>query len=191
MRRRQLSQMALLMTVAASLLASCAYINGMGASTARPRATLPAGPPATSYAKKHKSSAEGLPVDTSLAAVSRSNPGKEAQAALDLCHVTDLYGMDSVTRMAQIPSAIEAPTYVRLTGREPQIQTKDFAWLLEFEGGTPEPYVHSTWFDMVCIVIDGSPMEYATGDRVASDGTVTKPPDVASAPTLALPTLAP
>lgn len=132
-----------------------------------------------------------LPVGTSLEAVSRSHPTQEALAALDLCHVTDGYGIDSVARMALVPHASVAGSYVPLTGREPYLQTQEPAWLILFGKGIDMPMEDATWYGAFCAVVDQAAGFYGTGDIVTNGGARTTPPPVEHPPTAALPTLAP
>jgi hypothetical protein len=131
------------------------------------------------------------PVDPSVAAISRSEPGTEALAALSACHVPDQYPLEEVTRMGFIPHASDARQYVRLTGREPELATDAPAWLVEFAGPIPQPMSGENWFDAVCAVVDGNGGFFATGDVVSMDGRIDHPLPVPSEPTYSLPTLAP
>jgi hypothetical protein len=110
---------------------------------------------------------------------------------LALCHVTGLYGIESVARMALIPHASDAGMYVRLTGREPNLKTQDPAWLLLFGKPLAMPKEGATWENAVCAVIGGVAGFYAIGDVVTSDGVTSTPLPVDHEPTKALPTLAP
>jgi hypothetical protein len=104
--------------------------------------------------------------------------------------VTDLYGVDAVSRMALIPHASDASRYERFTGLEPELHTQAAAWLVEFAGGVFMPIEGATWYDTVCVDIGGSAGFYGTGATLFK-GRLYAPPSVAAEPEFALPTLAP
>lgn len=135
---------------------------------------------------------DGLPVDPAITPVSASNPSPDAEAAQNLCWTFDSSrGLQLIAGMGQIERARDATKYTRLTGREPEIQTDEPAWIIVYRGAMPQPRpVGEIWFDTTCVVIGDAPTIYATGLIQRADGTTEGPPPL-GAPTLALPPLAP
>lgn len=133
----------------------------------------------------------GRPVDSTIAAVSATQPTADAAEVLALCQVGEAQLMD-VAGMGLVPSARDLPKYVRLVGVEPELQTDSAAWVVAFEGELAQPMSHEVWVDATCIVIEGVAGFYATGGArdVGSDVLVTPPP-VSPEPSLALPPLRP
>lgn len=133
----------------------------------------------------------GRPVDSTIAAVSATQPTADAAEVLELCQVGEPQLKD-VAGMGLVPSAREIPKYVRLVGVEPELQTDSAAWVVAFEGELAQPMSHEVWVDATCIVIDGVAGFYATGGarEVGSDVLVTPLP-VSREPSLALPPLRP
>jgi hypothetical protein len=127
--------------------------------------------------------APSRPVDPSLTPISRSNPGPEAQAVLELC------GLDPtlVSGMAKVSKARDLPKYVRLTGKEPEIQVDEPVWVVTYSGRFT---IRTIWAeDPTCVVIDGEPLLFMTGDYGRGDSV--SHPLTSTDPPLALPTLAP
>jgi hypothetical protein len=137
-----------------------------------------------------------LPVDDSLQAVSISNPGADAAKALELCGVADLHDAQStppnsaiadygqVAGMALVGSARNVGRYMPTYGTEPELQTDQPAWVIQFKGpiftrGGMRP-------NLTCVVIGNSHILYdAFGDNAATPAPGVKPPS------LALPSLTP
>ena len=155
------------------------FSNTCGITTTDP-ATIPAAsspPPAR-------------PVDPSIQPVSRSSPGPDAQAALDACNVATL-GDGTIAGMGLVPEANQVRNYAPLTGREPELQSAAPAWMIQFSGDIPQLLAGEVWRDPICVVIDGSPGWYATGDVIVSSGAVVSPEPIADPPIYSLPSLAP
>lgn len=129
------------------------------------------------------------PVDATLAAVSRSNPGAAASEVLDLCYV-DAFGVDAIAGMAEVPRARDLPMYVNLVGVEPEIRTDAPAWVISFRGKVTLPRGLGWAIDPTCVVIDGERTLFLTGPHGRGDNQV-DPLPVPNPPTLALPPLAP
>jgi hypothetical protein len=128
-----------------------------------------------------------------LEPVSLSRPTAEAAKALGLCEVAGRE--DQVAGMALLTHASDLPGYAPLTGREPEIQTSDAAWVVAYRGlitFTSRSQAGSIEMtDPTCAVIDGVPIWFATGSTRSSDGTTVTPEPVASTELLPLPTLSP
>lgn len=128
-----------------------------------------------------------------LKPVSLSRPTAEAAKALSLCEVT---GRETqVSGMALLRHASDLPDYVLLTGREPEIQTSDPAWVVAYRGvitlTTRSQGGSIEMTDPTCVVIDEIPIWFATGSTRSGDGTTVTPEPVASTELLSLPTLSP
>lgn len=127
-----------------------------------------------------------------LAAVSLSQPSAGAQSAIELCHVSAWAA--AVRGMAEVPSARDLPLYVPLTGREPEIQTDQPAWVVAF-GGEVALWTRSgagaiRAKDPTCVVIDGWRTWYLTGGWSDATGALYTPMPAAE-PVLTLPALLP
>jgi len=123
------------------------------------------------------------PIDASLAPVARSNPGPEAQAAIDACNLDPA----RITGMAKVADARDLPKYVRLTGREPELREAKPVWVITYSGRFT---IRTIWADdPTCVVLDGEPILFLTGDYGRGD-SVAHPLPVPDPP-LALPPLAP
>lgn len=139
-------------------------------------------------------STTGRPVNPSIEPVSRSNPSREATAALIACGASGLKGIGVTTEfaiagMGRVPHARDIPEYAYLWGVEPEIQTDSPAWVIQMAGRVDVDATH--WADdPVCVVIDGKGTVFApwaSGTRRESFPLVSPP----TSPTRALPTLAP
>src|SRR6267142_1668604 len=93
----------------------------------------------------------GLPVDTTLEAVSASAPSAEAKAALDLCGVDAARGQ--VAGMALVPSSKEVGKYAPMYGTEPELKTDRPAWVIQLKGEIQGRV--GVLVDPTCVVIDG------------------------------------
>jgi hypothetical protein len=131
---------------------------------------------------------EAPPVDASLVPVSRSDPGPEAAAVLALCEAAG-FDPSGIGGMAMLPSARDLPTYVRLTGQEPEIHLDRPAWVAAYSGRMTLPRGLGWADDPTCVVIDGGRFVFLTGDHGRGDVTIAAL-DVPR-PELALPPLAP
>lgn len=129
--------------------------------------------------------APSRPIDPSLTPVSRSNPGPEAQVVLELC------GLDPtlVSAMAKVSKARDLPEYVRLTGKEPEIQVDKPAWVVTYAGRVILPRALGWADDPICVVIDGVRTVFLSGRH--GRGDLESAPLPVPEPPLALPTLAP
>ena len=168
--------------LAATMAACAGGPVGQGGQPLTPAATVPtAGQAAPSAAPD----LPNVPVDASLTAVSRSNPGRDAQAVIDLCvRPGDL---DAIAGMAQLPSAQDVKKYMLTNGHEPELKDDVPVWMVQFKG--PIKYRWGTAFNPVCVVKDGISTIYVPyGTAEHPDESV--PSDFKEA-TLALPPLAP
>lgn len=125
----------------------------------------------------------GLPIDTSLTPISKSSPTKEARDALDQCWGFD---DDHIAAAALISSATDAYKYAPFMGVEPELQTKDPVWVVQYRGewdfrGRVAP-------DPTCVVVDGIGTVFLTHGQVGQEEPVLTPP---IPPSLALPPLGP
>jgi hypothetical protein len=126
-----------------------------------------------------------------LAAVSASNPGPDAEAALEKCHIGDQIPLDRVVAMAKIPFARDLAHYIPLTGREPQLTEPGPAWVIQVQGDVQERG-DEVWTDPTCVVTTNDAGYYATGQiRNTVTGDVLRPETPPVAPDRPLPTLAP
>lgn len=125
-------------------------------------------------------------------AVSASKPSAGAADALAKCQVGSTISLDRVQGMELISPAREAPRYVALTGREPEIQSDEPAWVIQFRGEIPMPANGEIWTDPVCVVTGDVFGYYATGPvKILPSGVVVTPGPLASPPDRVLPSLAP
>jgi hypothetical protein len=125
-----------------------------------------------------------LPVDPSITPISRSNPGADAKAALDLCG----WRIDQVAAMGLVPSARDVYKYTPLRANDPERQTDHPAWVVEFAGD----WSFRGWVahQPTCAVIDGVPFVYGNHGVETARGT-SGPTQPDQPPTLSLPPLAP
>lgn len=131
------------------------------------------------------------PVDANLAAVSRSKPEADAQAALDACNVTK-DRLDTIAGMARVEKARDVQRYVVLTGREPNLKSDSPTWVIQFRGEIYMPREAQTWIAPICVMVEGGDSGYfATGDVIMLDGKRVSPEPGPVSPSLALPSLAP
>jgi hypothetical protein len=140
-----------------------------------------------------------------LAAVSRSDPGPDAAAALDSCGITNFVpghpgqnldlGIDVVTGMALITPGRDANQYAAI-GNAPEIKTDKSAWVITTSGWlTLGVFAAGPAENPTCVVIDGDlddPLWYITGNQMVGeniDQLVTPGPQ--PSPVFKLPPLAP
>jgi hypothetical protein len=158
-------------------------------SIATPMSIAP--PDASTSSEPTAASADRPPIDTSIDAVSLSDPSPEAADALRICRVLD-FGADKVSGMGRIDKARDAVRYATFTGTEPEIRTDAPAWLVAFGGEIPMPMSGEIWIDPTCIVVGGDGGFYATGPvRILSSGVTVTPLPAGQEPDLALPPLLP
>lgn len=132
--------------------------------------------------------APSRPVDPSLTPISRSNPGPEAQAVLELCGAAG-FDLAGISGMAKVQRARDLPKYVRLTGKEPEIQVDEPAWVLTYSGRVILPRALGWADDPICVVIDGVRTVFLSGRH--GRGDLESAPLPVPDPPLALPTLTP
>jgi hypothetical protein len=135
------------------------------------------------------SSGDALPIDPSIAPVSKSHPSPDALAALKRC---GLAAADpSITAMGKVGTA-SIFEYLPLYGPEPEIaEAKGEIWVIQRTGNFDEISRASgpiTVVNPTCAVIDDFPYHYLLYGWTASDGTHTPRPGQVT-PTLALPPL--
>ena len=130
---------------------------------------------------------DGLPVDASLTAVSRSNPEPAARAALDCCGITNftqdhpgavefLDVLDQVAGMALVPSARRADDFAPI-GRAPELQIEDPIWIIQMRGWITFPFAGNELESPTCVVVGGKwggPLWFGTG-LLRRDGVVQTP----------------
>jgi hypothetical protein len=125
-----------------------------------------------------------MPVDPNIVPISRSNPGTDASAALELCG----WRIDQVAAMGLVPSARDVFKYTPLRANDPERQTDHPAWVVEFAGDWS--YRGMTAHQPTCAVIDGVPFVYINHGAQRANGT-SRPTQPEQPPTLSLPSLAP
>ncbi|HWP62151.1 MAG TPA: hypothetical protein VNO86_01625 [Candidatus Binatia bacterium] len=140
---------------------------------------------ATETPPRTETPAPSRPVDSSLTPVSRSNPSPEAQAAIELCGLDPTF----VSGMAKVPKARDLPKYVRLTGKEPEIQVDEPAWVITYSGRVILPRALGWADDPICVVVDGVRTVFLSGRH--GRGDLESAPLPIPDPPFALPTLAP
>jgi hypothetical protein len=96
-----------------------------------------------------------LPVDSSLAAVSLSNPSPEASAALSRC--VRRSDWDKIAGMAQLP-ARDLHRFTYTNGHEPELQTDALVWAIQLRGDNDDTV--GIALDPLCVVIDGIAWTY-------------------------------
>ncbi len=125
-----------------------------------------------------------MPVDPNITPISRSKPGADASAALELCG----WRIDQVAAMGLVPSARDVFKYTPLRANDPERQTDHPAWLVEFAGDWT--YRGMVAHQPTCAVIDGVPFVYINHGAQRANGT-SRPTQPEQPPTLSLPSLAP
>jgi hypothetical protein len=101
------------------------------------------------------------PVDTSIPAVSASNPSPRARSALEACGAYDL-GLDHVAGMGELARGTDAPRF-GLSALAPEVHTSAPVWLIQFRGEVPQLMAGQSWTDPICMVSNGKPSFFATG----------------------------
>lgn len=180
-----------LILVASTILiaAACATLEPDAPATRGPTRTSPDVQAAASDAPGGVAQQPpAAPVDTALTQVSRSNPGPEAGAILDLCGAAG-FDLAGISGMAKVAHARDLPRYVRLTGREPEIQTDAPAWVVAYSGRMTLPRALGWAEDPICVVIDGERTVFLTGRH--GRGDVESEPLPVPGPPFSLPPLAP
>lgn len=133
------------------------------------------------------------PAPGELVPISASNPSVEAAAVFQKCHVgaTDMFSVEQVIGMGEIPSATELVHYVPLTGREPQLADPGPFWVVQLDADVTQPG-GEVWTDPTCVVTTKDFGFFATGPvKNASTGAVYTPLPPAVAPDRTLPPLVP
>jgi hypothetical protein len=131
----------------------------------------------------------GKPVDKSIAPISRSDPSPAAKQAMDACQIDA--ESDAVAGAGLVPSANRVREYAGLTGREPELATSNPAWVFQISGPVPQLLAGETWLDPICVVVDGTPSWFATGEVLLGNGATVTPLPIPMEPIYALPPLAP
>ena len=118
-----------------------------------------------------------------------SNPDAAARQAFELCQEGGY--LDQVIRAGRIPSARDIGHYIRVTGREPEFDTDEPVFVLQFFGEIRLPSGRGeTWIDPICFVVGDRSGFMATGDVRGPDGSVSSP-QPAPAPDRSLPQVMP
>jgi len=97
-------------------------------------------------------------VEPLMPPVSLSNPPADAGRAFELCLVrgwVERNGIDVIAGLGRIDHANEAAHYVRLTGHEPELQSDQPAWIVQFRGDIRMPMSNTVYVDPACIVVRG------------------------------------
>ncbi len=161
-------------------------------ATSQTASTSPGAPSSTAIGNAPSTQSSLPPIDRSIEPVSLSKPSAEAAEALRICQVLEYHGADKVGGMGRIPHARDAIHYAPLTGKEPEIDTDDPAWLITFRGELQMPRLQEVWIDPTCVVVGGDGGVFGTGPiRVNSTGETKQPPADELQPDRALPPLAP
>jgi hypothetical protein len=157
-----------------------------GVAPAEPSAPPPAASPTPSTVRT---------VDPTIEPVSASAPSPDARKVMELCLALKLSGevdVEHVAGMGLIPHARDAVRYVPLTGREPELETDEPAWLIQLRGEILLPRGFGTAFDPTCVVVGGDRYLYITGPIFhRGETTLTTPLPIETPPDLLLPPLAP
>ncbi|HET7678384.1 MAG TPA: hypothetical protein VFK38_11105 [Candidatus Limnocylindrales bacterium] len=94
--------------------------------------------------------------------------------------------------MGKIPRARDVVRYAKLVGVEPEIQSNEPAWIVQFQGEVPMPMSGEIWTDPTCIVVGTDGGFYATGPvKNVGSGAVYTPLPPKQMPEFALPPLLP
>jgi hypothetical protein len=134
---------------------------------------------------------DGLPIDLSLDAVSASAPTTKAASVLAACHVGDMITIDKVSGMAELPSAVDLPHFVPVTGREPQLKASGTVWVVQIRGDVQQRG-NEIWTDPTCVVTSDDAGYFATGPVTnTATGKTIQPEAPPTPPDRALPSLAP
>ena len=150
-------------------------------------ACVAAGPGA---APSSPSRSSGASMTAGLAAVSRSHPSAEADAALTRCQIDLTASRLKVTAMGLLSNPKDAVRFVGLTGREPQLTDTGPMWLITTSGELIQPSGDG-WTDPVCAVTTDDALWYATGQiKDGASGKIINPLPAAPAD-MVLPSLAP
>lgn len=100
-----------------------------------------------------------LPIDTSLATLSRSHLSPETQAALNLCVPPSSEGR--IVGGALLPSAHDVAKYMPTNGNEPELQADRPVWLFQLSGAFT---VRFSMVDPLCMVRGSEPVWFAPYD---------------------------
>lgn len=159
-----------------------------GSASAGPPTAVPSSAPQVSVAPNVQGEVgyAGLAIDTTLQSISRSNPTKEAKAAMDQC-----WGLDDshVVGAALVPEASDAAKYAPFVATQSELKSDAPVWIVQYEGDWN--FRGHVSHDPTCMVVDGVGFFFVTHGGVGSDGQVTEPFAAPISPTLALPPLAP
>jgi hypothetical protein len=131
------------------------------------------------------------PIDTSIVAVSASNPTAPAKQALDACSAYDI-GLDHVVGMGLVAQAKDVGLYIPLGATPLAAPMTDPVWVIKFHGTVPEPKAGVGWVDPCCVVANGLPQFLAYGPEIdLSTGSVIRNYYWGGAAARSLPPLAP
>lgn len=177
------------LVAAMSLVVAACYGGGGFAPGASPEASSPA--ELASPGVIEAPALPALPVDSSLAPISRSAPGADAARVLDLCVPGG--DLSLVAGAAQLSTTHDVGKYLPTYGTEPELQADRPVWVVQLRGVVQ--YRFGVIPNPACVVIDGTPTVYAPyGAQGRTPGGpvvfVSPPPGFVPA-TLALPPLVP
>lgn len=138
------------------------------------------------------SSAAGSPGTGLVTPISLSQPPADAARTFEICAVrgwVERDGIDVIAGIGRIDHAYEAAHYVRLTGREPELQSDQPAWIVQFRGDIRVAWSNTVYVDPACIVVDGGDGGFfGTGaTRQVGSNVTTTPRPIAAEPDRALP----
>lgn len=124
--------------------------------------------------------------------ISLSQPPADAARAFEICAIrgwVDRDGIDVIAGIGRIDHAYDAARYVRLTGREPELQSDQPAWIVQFRGQIRMAWSNTVYVDPACIVVDGGDGGFfGTGaTREVGSNVTTTPRPVPTEPDRLLP----
>jgi hypothetical protein len=134
----------------------------------------------------------GPKVAVEPAPVSLSQPPVDAARAFELCAVrgwVERDGIDVIAGIGRIDHAYDAAHYARLTGREPELQSDQPAWIVQFRGDIRMAWSNTVYVDPTCIVVEGGDGGFfGTGTvREVGSGVTRTPQPVPAEPDRLLP----
>jgi hypothetical protein len=129
---------------------------------------------------------EGLPIDSTLQAISVSKATGDDATAVQMCNYTT--DTSSVVGMARVPSGHDVGKYAPVTGHEPELQTDAAVWVAVIKG-TVQLRNGSVAVDPTCVFVGGQRYLYITGDLIVGGVKITPMPAMTT--TLGLPALLP
>lgn len=128
-------------------------------------------------------------VDPAIAPVSRSAPGTAAAAILRECGAATPDRSSMVSGVGLVPHARDVPRHIRSYGVEPELQSDEPTWVVQFSGRLQVG--NGDWADnLVCVVVGANPPVFYAPDAHTESGNLVQPTG-AKDPALLLPSMAP